>query len=174
MHLAYMNFRSGFAPRSILSLTLAAILLAAATAAAWQYALPPSKLYTDNTYRFSLLIPAAFTVAEGAEIDSDASTTILLQNGVGDGVQILISPWDEPATALTPERITHDTGLTVTDPQPINIQGATGIMFRNDNSGFDGAASDAWFVSRGNIYQLSTYARDDAVLKNMLASWTFF
>jgi len=133
-----------------------------------------TKPYSDDRYKFSLSMPDNFAARQLPADDSGATTILLESADHADGVQITVTPWDGPATALTPEGITHDTGLTVTDPQPINIQGATGIMFRSDNPAFDGAASDAWFVSRGNIYQLSTYARDDAVLKKMLASWTFF
>jgi hypothetical protein len=109
--------------------------------------IPHSNTYTNSTYRFSLAMPADFTATEGTE--SDASTTLLLQNRAGDGGQILISPWDEPAAALTPERITKSTGLTVTDPQPINISGTTGLTFKSDNPAFDGWTSEAWFVARG-------------------------
>ena len=72
-------------------------------------------------------------------------------------MQILISSWDEPASALTPERITKDTGLTVTDPQPVTLSGATGLTFKSNNPAFGGASSDAWFIAGGNIYQMSTY-----------------
>jgi hypothetical protein len=54
------------------------------------------------------------------------------------------------------------------------LAGATGLTFKSDDPAFDGAASEAWFVARGNVYQLSTYVRDDAVLKGILASWSFF
>ena len=134
----------------------------------------PTKVYTNTVYGFSLRMPAAFTATEGAAIDPNASTTILLQNSAGDGVQINISPWDEPASALTPARITKDTGLTVTDPQPISLSGATGLTFESDNPAFNGAAGEAWFIAGGNIYQMSTYATDDALLKRLLASWAFF
>lgn len=137
-----------------------------------QFSLPQT--YTNDTYGFSLRMPAAFTTTEGADIDPAASTTILLQNSAGDGVQIRISSWNEPASALTPARITTDTGFTVTDPQPVTLSGATGLTFESDNPAFNGAASEAWFIARGNIYQMSTYAKNDALLKSMLASWTFF
>lgn len=129
------------------------------------------QIYHNSTYHFSLMMPADFKATEGAE--SDASTTILLQNRSGDGVQILILPWDEPAGSLTPERITKSTGLSVTDTQPIKIKGATGLTFKSDNPAFDGATSEGWFTYGGNVYEISTYDRDDAFLKSMLASWTF-
>lgn len=135
---------------------------------------PLTQTYTNNAYGFSLRMPATFTATAGTGIDAAASTTILLQNSAADGVQILISPWDEPASALTPARITKDTGLTVSDPQPISLSGATGLTFKSDNPAFNGAAGEAWFIAGGNIYQMSTYAADDALLKSMLATWTFF
>jgi len=80
---------------------------------------------------------------------------------------------DEPAGSLTPERITKSTGLSVTDAQPIKIKGATGLTFKSDNPAFYGATSEGWFTYGGNVYEISTYARDDAFLKSILASWTF-
>ena len=135
---------------------------------------PLTQTYTNNSYGFSLRMPATFTATEGTGIDAAASTTILLQNSAADGVQILISPWDESASALTPARITKDTGLTVTDPQPIALSGATGLTFESNNPAFNGAAGEAWFIAGGTIYQMSTYATDGALLKRMLATWTFF
>ena len=150
------------------------LILAVIALIAWFSAHPSNSLpqtYRNNTYRFSLMMPVDFTATEGTE--SDASTTIVLQDRTGHGVQILISPWDEPAAALTPERITKSTGLTVTDEQPINITGATGLTFKSDNPAFDGATSEAWFIHGGNVFQISTYARDDALLKSVLGSWAF-
>jgi hypothetical protein len=132
----------------------------------------PSHRPTTTARTASLMMPADYTATEGTE--ADASTTLLLQNRASDGVQILISPWNEPAAALTPERITKATGLTVADPQPIKINGATGLTFKSDNPAFDGATSEAWFIARGNVYEISTYASDDPALKSVLASWTFF
>jgi|SRR5450432_2397079 HAMP domain-containing protein len=149
-------------------------ILAAIALVAW-FSLHPTnailQTYHNSTYRFSLMMPADFTANEIT--DSNASTTILLQNRSGDGVQILILPWDEPAGALTPERITKSTGLPVNNAQPIKINGATGLTFKSDNSAFDGATSEGWFTYGGNVYEISTYARNDALLKSMLASWTF-
>ena len=120
----------------------------------------PTKVYTNTVYGFSLRMPATFTATEGTGIDPAASTTILLQNSAADGVQINISPWDEPASALTSARITKDTGLTVKDPQPIALNGATGLTFESNNPAFNGASSEAWFIAGGNIYQMSTYAAE--------------
>jgi hypothetical protein len=130
-----------------------------------------TKPYSNDTYKFSLMMPADFTATEGT---SDASTTILLQNRSGDGVQILILPWDEPAGAFTAERITKSTGLSVTDTQPIKIKGATGLTFKSDNPAFDGATSEGWFTYGGNLYEISTYDRLDPLLKKIFATWKFF
>jgi hypothetical protein len=109
------------------------------------------------------MMPADFSATEGSEIDPNASTTVLLQSRAGDGVQILISPWDEPASALTAERVTQDTGLTVTNVEPIAIPGGVGLSFNSNNDAFDGASSDIWFVHTGNVYELTTYGRPHAV-----------
>jgi hypothetical protein len=133
-----------------------------------------TKSYTNDTYRFSLMMPADFAATAGTEIDPNASTTVLLQNRAGDGVQILISPWDEPTSALTAERVTQDTGLTVTNAKPIAIPGGVGLSFNSDNDAFDGASSDIWFVHDGNVYELTTYARLDPLLHAMFATWRSF
>ena len=67
----------------------------------------------------------------------------------------------------------EQTGLTISDAVPLTFVGvpgyeALGYTFKSDNPAFDGASSDAWFVYRGSLYQLSTYARDDALLKRLI------
>ena len=120
------------------------------------------------------MMPADFTATAGTEIDPNASTTVLLQSRAVDGVQILISPWDEPASALTAERVTQDTGLTVSNVEPIAIPGGVGLSFDSDNDAFNGASSDIWFVHDGTVYELTTYARLDPLLRAMFATLRFF
>ncbi len=63
---------------------------------------------------------------------------------------------------------------TLSSEAALTLSGATGLTFKSNNDAFDGASSDAWVVYRGRLYQLTTYAHDDALLKRLLASWTFF
>jgi hypothetical protein len=132
-----------------------------------------TQTYRNATYHFSLLVPIGFKATELPMLDPGASTTVFIQNENGDGIQIRISSWDEPAGDLTQESITSDTGLSVIDPQPVLIPGAVGINFKSDNPAFDGDSREVWFVYKSNIYQISTYARDDGLLQSELKTWTF-
>ena len=131
------------------------------------------KSYTNDTYRFSLMMPADFAATIVLASD-DVGETVVLQNSAAEGVQIIVAPWDEDAQALTAERITQDTGLTATNVQPIAIPGGVGLSFNSNNDAFDAASSDIWLVHDGNVYQLTTYTRLEPLLHAMFATWRFF
>jgi hypothetical protein len=97
------------------------LVCAAATVPVSNHAHALTQTYSNGTYHFSVMIPSGYKATELPAFDPDASTTVLVQNEHGDGIQIRISSWDEPAGDLTQEKITSDTGLSVVDPQPINI-----------------------------------------------------
>jgi hypothetical protein len=80
-----------------------------------------TQTYRNATYHFSLLVPTGFKATELPMLDPGTSTTVFIQNENGDGIQIRISSWDDPAADLTQESITSDTGLSVIDPQPVLI-----------------------------------------------------
>lgn len=133
--------------------------------------------YRNATYRFSLRVPAGYTAQElpGA---GGAGETVVLSSKNGDGIQIAISPFDEDTGqgyTLTRERILKDLpGLTITQEQPIDIgDNYRGLAFLGDNQAFGGASREAWFVFDGNLYQISTYARLDDLLKAIFATWQF-
>jgi hypothetical protein len=137
---------------------------------------PGTHEYRNYPYRFALTLPTALTATELPAGAADTET-ILFQNNAADGVQLMIWPYDEPQ-GITPVDI-EQTGLTISDAVPLTFTGvpgyeATGYTFKSNNDAFGGASSDAWFVYRGSLYQFSTYTRDDALLKRLLASWTFF
>jgi hypothetical protein len=132
-----------------------------------------AKSYTNDTHHFSLMMPADFA-ASILPASDDVGEMVILQNAEADGVQIIITPWDEGVDALTPERIANDTGHTPTDAQPIEIPNGAGLSFHSDNDAFDGAASDIWFVHEGTLFQLTTYARLEPLLHAVFATWRFF
>jgi len=137
---------------------------------------PGTHEYRNYAYRFALTLPADLAASELPAGAADTET-ILFENKAADGVQLMIWPYDE-GQGITPADI-EQTGLTISDVAPLTFTGvpgyeASGYTFKSNNPAFDGASSDAWFVYRGSLYQLSTYARDDALLKQLLSSWTFF
>jgi len=140
-----------------------------------------SKEYTNDTYHFSLTLPEGF---EARSMKQEVGETIVFENGSGDGIQIIITPFDEDLHVLTKERVQADVpGMQITDAQPVEIGDPStgsgqvyyqGLAFKSDNPAFDGASREVWFVFRGNLYQISTYERLDELLKKMFSTWKFF
>jgi len=130
--------------------------------------------YTNQEYRFSLRMPAGFKAGELPN-DSDGKT-IVLQNAMGEGIQILITPSPADMHQLTAAQIQQDIpDMRITDTQPVEVGDSyQGVAFKSDNSAFGGASREVWFVFHGNLYQISTYARFDPLLKEMFATWRFY
>src|SRR5665647_2853078 len=70
--------------------------------------------YTNTAYHFALKMPAGYTAQE-MPATGGSGETVVLQNQAGDGVQIVITPFDEDPPAggwqgytLTKERILQD------------------------------------------------------------------
>ena len=148
--------------------------------AAPAYTVPPlTQDYTNSTYHFTLKMPADFKASEIAgDPTSGSPDTIVLQDTNGNGIQIAVSPFDEDTTGsytLTKARILQDVpDLTITDDQPVVVgSNYTGLAFRSDNQAFGGDSREVWFVFRGNLYQISTYARLDDLLKAIFGTWQF-
>ena len=134
-----------------------------------------TKPYQNDTYKFSLSMPGNFEVRE-LPADEGGATTLLIESADrADGVQIVVSSFDENITALTAERIQQDVpDLVITDPQPVEIgEHNTGLAFKSNNEWFNGASREVWFVFRGNLYQVSTYDRLDPLLKKIFSTWKF-
>lgn len=147
------------------------------TAAQEPYAAPElAKSYRSDAYGFLLRMPEDFSAQEMPHTD-DGGSTIVLQNEKGEGVQILISPFDEDEGSFTlnEERIRADIpDMAITDAQPVEVGPQyTGLAFRSDNEAFSGASREVWFVFKGNLYQISTYERLDPLLRAIFSTWHF-
>lgn len=134
--------------------------------------------YANTRYGFRLTMPADFTTVSIPD-ESSGGETILLQNKDGDGIQIVITPFDEDTGSgytLTRERILQDIpDMQIQDEQVIEVgDNYKGIAFTADSETFGEASRAVWFVFRGNLYQINTYARLDELLKKMFSTWTFF
>lgn len=135
---------------------------------------PLSVSYRNETYQFELSMPEGFSVSE-LPSDEAGGTAVLIQDGQGEGVQIYIVPAGDE-TELSAEAIQEALpGLVLENPETVEIgQEYRGVAFRSDNEAFGGASREVWFYFRGNLYQISTYARLDTLLKAMFATWRFF
>lgn len=129
-------------------------------------------LYTNNKYEFNATLPPDYNPRE---LTTDTGDTIVFENKAGDGIQILISPFDN-IKVLTADMIKKSIpDLKMENIQTVDI-GAEhkGVAFISDNSDFGGASRDVWFVYKGFLYQISTYARLDSLLQSIFGTWSFF
>ncbi len=130
--------------------------------------------YTNKKYRFSLQMPADFKIQE-LPGDTDDSETVLLQNTKGDGVQILVTKYPDQNVLTGDDVRASIPDMRVVQDQVVNIgSDYTGVAFMSDNDAFQGASREVWFVFHGNLYQISTYARLDPLLKSMFGTWKFY
>ena len=136
---------------------------------------PLTKPYASDRFKFSLDMPENFFARELVADELGAATILIESSDRADGIQILVSPFDEDVRALTAERIQQDVSdLMITDSQTVEIgENYTGLAFKSDNEAFDGASREVWFVFRGNLYQISTYDRLDSLLKKIFSTWKF-
>lgn len=127
--------------------------------------------YENADFMFSVTLPAGYSARE---ITNDDSRTVLFENSKGDGVQIVVTPFDD-IRVVTEEMIKKDIpDIKMSDVQPVEIGTSNkGIAFISDNAEFGGSAREIWFVFKANLYQISTYSRLDPVLKSIFATWQF-
>lgn len=140
-----------------------------------------TKSYRNEEFNFSLKTPEEFGVKEAKQEDG---TMVTIEDTNGNGIQILVSPFEEPIKVLTAERIEQDVpDLKIDDTQPLDIgEEYKGVAFKSDNPAFDGASREVWFlfpkceegVCENQLYQISTYERLDPLLKAIFATWDFF
>lgn len=143
------------------------------------YIVPPlSTPYTNSTYNFSVTLPQGFAASEAAD-PANAADTIVFQDAHADGIQIVVTPFDEDTGGgytLTQERILGDVpDLSMSDVQSVQVgDHYTGVAFKSNNPAFGGSTREVWFVFRGNLYQISTYEKFDDLLKAVFGTWQFF
>jgi hypothetical protein len=135
--------------------------------------------YSNAQYGFSLKIPEGFKPRESKAGDT---TTIVLENDKSEGVQLVITPYDEKdlqivhgVKTLTKDMILKDIpDMQVTDEQPLEIgRNYAGLAFKSNNAAFDGSSREVWFVFKGHLFQISTYLKFDGLLRDMFTSWNF-
>ncbi|MCF7865653.1 MAG: hypothetical protein K9M11_04065 [Candidatus Pacebacteria bacterium] len=138
------------------------------------YVVPPlTKNYTSSAYGFSLNIPEDFTTRES---DVNGTHTIVFENSKSEGVQIVVSPYDEKGVKVLTKDMVQSAipDLKITDDQVLEIgKSYKGLAFKSDNGAFNGDSREVWFIYKDNLYQISTYSRFDDLLKGMFATWEF-
>jgi hypothetical protein len=138
-----------------------------------QFSFASPKTFTHETLRFSFQYPQKLQVGR---FDQGGTEIIVVQNPNEQvGFQISIRSIDEQI-AMTKERIQEDLpDLQVRQPQPVQLgaDAGQGLAFYSDNEAFDGSSREVWFTFDNHLYQISTYANLDPLLKQVLNSWSF-
>lgn len=129
--------------------------------------------YSDQEHSFTFKYSSDMTVVSFPSPDG-VGTVITASSGTeGQGFQIVISPFDEPITALTVERIKQDVpDLVILEPQEVLLgsQGK-GVAFKDGDG--PGAQRQVWFIARGNLYQITAPISFDQILPAILNTWVF-
>jgi hypothetical protein len=140
------------------------VILAALALIVWFTSRPANPLpqtYRNNTYGFSLRLPADYTVTETLNANPPA------ENGVADiiefgnvhgNVQLTITYASYAATELpTQSLLSSYPSLSGIQTQPFPIApGETGLALHKDPAHPD-QVSDVWFGKNGYLYQLTTF-----------------
>lgn len=131
--------------------------------------------YRNDEFRFSLRMPEGFT-ASTLPADDGGGKSVIMQDSVGNGIQIYVTPETGDARVLTADDVRAAIpDMQITDVQDVEIgDDYRGVAFLSDNEAFGGASREVWFYFRGTLYQISTYARLDPLLKAMFGTWKFF
>ncbi len=145
-----------------------------------------SKTYTNTAYGFALKMPADFSAyPPDASPSRDATgaptgQAIVLQNTRGAAVQIVIgrdSREQSSTNTLTADDIEQIAPYyDLSEAEPIQIApGVMGMTFiEAEHPVYGDATEEVWFAYRGNQYEVIADAKDGALFRSMISSWTFF
>ena len=139
----------------------------------------PSR-YTNSVYNFSFELPQGYAVTPMYITDPDLRAEIVTlvvekaDKNPHTGLQITISPFAAGEPTLTGERISKEAELTLSNIENVAIGNVgNGLRFSSNNPDFGGASTEAWFVARGFLYQVSTYSANKELLNSIISTWNF-
>jgi len=127
--------------------------------------------YSHPDLGFSFMYPSDYKVSS---FDSEKGEAILIGDGNSSGIQILISDYGDEVD-ITEAMIKSDIpDLKMDQPQTVEIGlNRKGLAFKSDNPEFGSNSREVWFVYKGMLYQISTYAEMDDMLKKIFSTWQF-
>ncbi|MEQ1561451.1 MAG: hypothetical protein ABL899_01855 [Nitrospira sp.] len=136
-----------------------------------------SSTFIHKKYAFSFTYPSSMKTSNFREGDGEQ---ILFQDDANKNwFQINITPWDESGD-LTVARIKKDIpDIVIKDPQSVILgpdqkssSGPKAIIFFSKEASL-GETREVWFVKNGNLYQVTTYKRLDALISQILSTLVF-
>ena len=132
--------------------------------------------YTHTILGFSFLYSKGYTISSfGNYFDSVGETILVQKAGGSEGLQFLITPFDEDIS-LTAKRIKKDLpNLSVIDSKEIQIgQGGNkvqAVVFSSNNNLSTGKSVEGWFVYRKNLYQISGPENSKDLFDTIISTW---
>jgi hypothetical protein len=143
-----------------------------------------TKTYSNPAWGFALKMPADFSAyppnatPNRDETGAPTGQAIVLQNKSGAAVQIQVTPDSREVSnsILTEDDMARLAWLDdPSEAEPIQIApGVIGMTFTDTkHPSFGNATKNVWFAYRGNLYAVTADAKDGALSKAMMATWTF-
>ena len=130
-----------------------------------------TEVYRSDLYGFSLKFPGGLKTTFFQ--DGNTDIVAISDGATGLGVQIAITPFDEPDTNITAERVKKDIpDIIINDPQEVTLGSLGKGIAWIDGEGVNGRRQ-VWFAARGYLFQLTAPILFDATLKKMLNTWVF-
>ena len=122
--------------------------------------------YHDLTGGLSFKYPKGYSIREiPAPVEGEARTLLLSKEGAAPSVQVAVSSFDEDIV-LTIGRIEADVpDLGMKNPQEIDVAGTKGVKFDSDSG------VNVWFVTKGNLFQLTALSAEASVLDGIVSSF---
>ena len=101
---------------------------------------------------------------------NDEEELITIENGEGAGLQIFVTPFDEPGP-ITEERIREDLPeAEIYEPGLAKLDGEMSFLFY----GFDedlGETFEVWAVHKGKLFQIMSAKVDESLVEKTLDTW---
>lgn len=134
------------------------------------------KEYKHTVLGFSFNYSKDYSISSFGNFFDSNGETILLQNTGGvQGLQILVTPFDEDIS-LTAKRIKKDLpSLSVVNEKEIQIGGGDikvqAVTFESSNNLSTGKSIEGWFVYRKNLYQISSSEISKDLFEKVISTW---
>lgn len=135
------------------------------------------KSFTHSILGFSFSYLKDYNISSFGNYYDSAGETILLQkDGGAQGLQVLVTPFDED-TALTIARVKKDLpSLNVTNAVEQNIgaeNGTQAVVFSSTNNLSTGPSFEAWFIYKKQLYQVSSSQTSKELFDKVISTWKF-
>ena len=133
------------------------------------------KQYKHTILGFGFTYPKEYSISSfGNFFDSTGETVLLQKADKVQGLQVLITPFDEDID-LTIKRIKKDLPtLSVLEGKEVQIGSESkvqSVVFSSDNNLTTGKSLEAWFVYRRNLYQISGGEDSKELFDKVISSW---